>query len=1081
MNGATASQQNLPTEGSYLLISPAELGPLIAKAGPLCAYAHQGSAATLYKACFDLLFTEYCNAATIGTNVDSILVKIDLMRHVCFEPVSNFPNKVQWKAEMSHRFTLILANQWDQLQALQLLVKMGAKWALRHKRQAATPPDRTARAQALRKYKATHRYMKTGQLGKANGIWNRNDTSQIASPLNDNNWQVKAMELFPYIRTDNNRTPAELTASQELFEAHIEEYLTVFNLIAAVRATKPHKAASSDGWNIDLHLKPVLKIMTDGSHEVRGQLLVQYLKHVLLGKVSQEYLKSVIYQQLVITVNKPKAHPTPGFGLQLRPLQPDPALLKIVSGILVEPQLPTLQAALKGLQLGVKQKSGAALVVLRAQLNVNQGNALLSGDEKNGYGAVNTLTAVARMPDLPVFQAIVGNHGHISKTLYGPDGSLILDSFNALPQGKNTSGGAYSLSRLEGLRAANQVSHGPSIGAITGSSGYIDNVYHSASDVVKTLSAYTAYENFLQQQDSSLNPADAAALLPLIQDPQVLRAFQEQAAQSPSMHHGRILYHPDQLDAEGTSIGTPLHRWGSVVLGAPVGSKEYQRDFMTTKVDEYIQQNQVLREVASHDIQQFFLLLRNCRWHQQLTYFGRLVHPDIMEPLALRYQQAMYSILESVVSPSAPLDEFHKLWLAKSPSSGGLNLFDIAPFNLCGFIAQSVEFEAYCRTTDATYAAAGPQSVLPLIERYVAGIGGWECLPKEWRQDSPTQDSVPALYEYWVTHTMSTDDFKLQKLLHDPLHSRAVQRCDSLVTQQPAIVQHIYASSSEAGVTGMTPFLVMPGSPQTTFTSQQMLTIFCKQFGLQLPLLRMYLQQSGLACPGCKAPLDPYGVHLLNCSRLAVKGTPDPFSRQLLHNSVGEQLRRTYSDCYSCVTTNPKGARSCPRLPDGSIGHLDIGYDLITEGIYVLEDLSVGNPVRQEGATHKKIDILDDIRTRKNKHYRTSITDQLPNTELHITGFSMYGLMCPEVLHKITVIADYVHSQSPDTIDSGQLARRYRKDLACVLHRGIARFLNSRIDLLRVKTNPSSQSGVPIVDIANSLAEECYADRQYLH
>ncbi len=64
----------------------------------------------------------------------------------------------------------------------------------------------------------------------------------------------------------------------------------------------------------------------------------------------------------------------------------------------------------------------------------------------------------------------------------------------------------------------------------------------------------------------------------------------------------------------------------------------------------------------------------------------------------------------------------------------------------------------------------------------------------------------------------------------------------------------------------------------------------------------------------------------------------------------------------------------------------------------------VGNPVRQEGTTHKKIDILDDIRTRKNKHYRTSIKDQLPNTELHITGFSMYGLTCPEVLHKITVV-----------------------------------------------------------------------------
>ncbi len=54
--------------------------------------------------------------------------------------------------------------------------------------------------------------------------------------------------------------------------------------------------------------------------------------------------------------------------------------------------------------------------------------------------------------------------------------------------------------------------------------------------------------------------------------------------------------------------------------------------------------------------------------------------------------------------------------------------------------------------------------------------------------------------------------FILQKLLHDPLNARVVQWYGSLAHQQPDVIYHVYASSSEAGVTGMTPFPVIPGS-----------------------------------------------------------------------------------------------------------------------------------------------------------------------------------------------------------------------------------------------------------------------------
>jgi hypothetical protein len=53
--------------------------------------------------------------------------------------------------------------------------------------------------------------------------------------------------------------------------------------------------------------------------------------------------------------------------------------------------------------------------------------------------------------------------------------------------------------------------------------------------------------------------------------------------------------------------------------------------------------------------------------------------------------------------------------------------------------------------------------------------------------------------------------FILQKLLHDPLNRtpRVVQWYGSLENQKPDVVHHVYASSSEVG---MTPFLVIPGS-----------------------------------------------------------------------------------------------------------------------------------------------------------------------------------------------------------------------------------------------------------------------------
>jgi hypothetical protein len=229
-----------------------------------------------------------------------------------------------------------------------------------------------------------------------------------------------------------------------------------------------------------------------------------------------------------------------------------------------------------------------------------------------------------------------------------------------------------------------------------GAFSYIDNVFVQSLCVKAGFQSYAVFEQWIHQQGSTLNPADGMAVVPLITDPVVLQAVLALIDASPSLLMKNIKFHPAQEHLPANICGSLIEDYGCKIVGLPLGSKEYHTAFMTRKIDNLIADNRrTLEDVAKTDIQAFLLFFRNCYWHQQLTYFGRSIHPSIMEPLLVRYQAAMLQLLQSTMCPDAVISDFHKRWLAQPFSANGFSLFDLVQFNLCGYIAQSIELRAY--------------------------------------------------------------------------------------------------------------------------------------------------------------------------------------------------------------------------------------------------------------------------------------------------------------------------------------------------------------------------------------------------
>ena len=336
-----------------------------------------------------------------------------------------------------------------------------------------------------------------------------------------------------------------------------------------------------------------------------------------------------------------------------------------------------------------------------------------------------------------------------------------------------------------------------------------------------------------------------------------------------------------------------------------------------------------------------------------------------MEPLVTEYMNDLYAKLETVLGPLSP---FHRLWLGRKINSNGLGLFNLNLFNLCGYIAQRAEYQAYkmlcAEANNDMLEGPGLESVLACVERYIIEAGGWDKLPVEWQEVRTPM----ALYTHLIKIRLDDPDLHLQEVLHDKLHLQQNALCDEMLPAQPHPVQVIYRITKDEDLAGRMALLALPKTANTTFTSAEMLVLVCNKFALPLPGLDPVLPPP---CPGCATPLDCHGSHLINCRNVATKGAVNQYNRQLAHNQLATELSKIMAAKFYHVHTDPKGDANCPTLADGSRGRLDIHHVPRDNGPTVLSDVSITNPLTAAvlRGTIRSYDAMENTRIEKRQKY----------------------------------------------------------------------------------------------------------------
>ena len=152
--------------------------------------------------------------------------------------------------------------------------------------------------------------------------------------------------------------------------------------------------------------------------------------------------------------------------------------------------------------------------------------------------------------------------------------------------------------------------------------------------------------------------------------------------------------------------------------------------------------------------------------------------------------------------------------------------------------------------------------------------------------------------------------------------------------------------------------------------------------------------------------------------------------------------------------------------------------------IRTLGDVSVGNPLNEKRVRGEVLisfkDAISEIRTKKNNKYRKPIDTlaKFGQTQLAVYAFTSYGRFGSEVHDLLSEVAQHVSDKSTTPINATILYNKYKRELACVLHKGVARVLASRIDLLRVSSNQVRQQSYDIQNLAFEQINEALEDRQ---
>lgn len=1044
-------------------ISFEDLANKIQQVGALSKFPKQGKDLQLEQQCYNQLLTQLMEHDTEGRDTTLPLIQLELLKILPHENVKNFHSKAEWQKEMRRRMKLIKDEDWDALHPISLLDNM-----IKHYQNSCLVRGAQTEQQSTSVNKQATTLLKNGYVGRSAEAYERGlKPSTFVNTSNDPHCMEKTTLLFPEVELeDYNPSPALLHDLHQALTEALDKHLTPTAFINQVRKAKLLKMVGADRWNIDL-LKPLFYSRADGLHDKLAPLFVGYIKMILTNRVPPAYVQHMVLRRLVFTLAKDKIHTNPALGKQLRPIQPYSALFKIAEQILQAAHDTELLEYFHILQLGVRQRNGTSIVVQRLQEGYNKQQTLTTGDETNGYGQV-TLRKAAQRVQQPALQALAHAQAAFTSCLYTVDGQLVSNNSNTLPQGGVLSGNFYSQSRHEGVVHTNSVITGGAKVTDQGAMCYIDNIYTHHPLAETAVAGYIAFERYIQAEGSCLNAKDATVVVPLTEE-STARDLLHNLPPESTLKPGCFKFHPDQ---QGVT-GTPIEQHGLVAMGVPVGSTEFQTKFMTTKVATLIEANYtLLKAIANKNVQHFLLIFRQCKWHHQIGYWGRLIHPTIMEPLIANYQQEMFKLLESVFGP---LSEFHRRWMGLVPEQGGINLFDLNMFNLAGYIACSIEFEAYKHKCLDTYNPVCSTSLKLQMERYIIEIGGLTAIPTKWSTDGLPPSSVDALFQILVDLRLADTSKPLQRRLHKLLRLQQITTCAAMLPTQPIPVQAIYCETRAAGANGVAAILTIPKTPNTTFTPTQMQLIVRKQFGL--PLLGLNSGQE--TCPGCHTPLDVHGSHLANCRSTSTKGEANAFSHHLLHNQLGEELIKILRQKFNAVQANPKGLGNRPTLADGTLGRLDIGYTPRDTGPIVLCDLSISNPltaqVMNSAIAPTRSTALENIRINKNNTYLIPI-QALADRKLLIFPFHMYGAVGDEVTAILQEVASHVHPDD-EQLES-LLFRKYKREIACALHKGVARYYEARLELCKARSTHSQPHWQTVTGHTNFVIEELNEDQR---
>lgn len=1044
-----------------------ELMKLQALAGTLSKFAKSGLVLQLERKVYIEVLSELKANDEMGVDTDIPLKKLEFLKTITHENVRNFQSKAAWLTEMRRRLQLMLDDKWEELQPVQVLRDMSESHlqALRERERTTTAANSDHHI-LRRKYHRAVAMLKAGRIGDAYKVYQR-AAVEVMTEENDPYWKEKTTLLFPEAQAGDELSPDHRARMTATLEEALGKYLTTGAFLTKVRKAKLLRMVGADRWCIDL-MKPLFHTHADGLHTQLGDLFVHYLKMLYMRRVPEAYLRFMVLHRLVLTISKSKQHATTHWGLQLRPIQPYSHLLKIVESIMLESQDEPLKEYLAILQLGVKQPGGSAIVVMRMKEAFAKKQAIFTSDEHQGYVSVHIAKSRDRLQPLPEMQAFASAHAEIPSLVTATNGAVVSNASASLPQGGTAAPVYYSAARQGGITEANQVVTGGPKMTGSGVFAYIDNLYCHHDDTMTALRGFKNYEQYLQAEGSKFNSTDSYALLPLMSE-EICRELQEISSSFPP---NQLLFHPEQ---RGVTIrDTPQNSdRGLKVMGVPVGTKEYQRLFMRALFDDFREDNKTLSEVARVNTQHFLLFLRNCRWHQKVGYWGRLVHPEIMEPLVTEYMNDLYAKLEAVIGPLSP---FHRLWLGRKLNSNGMGLFNLNTFNLCGYIAQRAEYQAYKVLCDAeTDILEGPglESVLACVDRYVIEAGGWDKLPAEWQDDRTPK----ALYSFLIKARLDDPHLSLQEVLHEHIHTQMNALCEEMLNDQPRPVQVIYRVTQNEDLAGRMVLLALPKTPNTTFTSAEMLTLVCNKFALPLPGLD---PDHPAPCPGCATPLDCHGSHLLNCRKVSTKGAINQYNRQLAHNQLATELSKIMSDKFYHVRTDPKGDANCPILADGSRGRLDIIHVPRDNGPTILSDVSITNPLTAavlNSTTIRSYDAMEHTRIQKRTKYLEPLRRLATERKLLVLPFHIYGGVGTEVLALLEEIAEYIGETRE--INVAGLLRYYRREIACASQKVAAKLLVARLDLVRARSNQHRYHWTNNVGMANYIQEEGNDERQY--